>query len=78
MKDEEVSINALAQAIRVPANRISLIVNERRAITADTALRLATFFGTSPEYWLNIQNQYDLARIDRDAVRHEVLPRRAA
>jgi addiction module HigA family antidote len=61
MKDEEVSINALAQAIRVPAKRISLIVNERRAITADTALRLATFFGTSPEYWLNIQNQYDLA-----------------
>jgi antitoxin HigA-1 len=43
MKDEEVSINALAQAIRVPANRISLIVNERRAITADTALQLATF-----------------------------------
>ena len=78
MKDEEVSINALAQAIRVPANRISLIVNERRAITADTALRLATFFGTSPEYWLNIQNQYDLACIDRDAVRREVLPRRAA
>lgn len=42
------SFNALAQAIRVPANRSSLIVNERRAITADTALRLATFFGTSP------------------------------
>jgi addiction module HigA family antidote len=75
MKDEKVSINALAQAIRVPANRISLIVNERRAITADT---LATLFGTSPEYWLNIQNQYDLASIDRDAVRREVLPRRAA
>jgi len=75
MKDEEVSINALAQAIRVPANRISLIVNERRAITADTALRLATFFGTSPEYWLSIQNQYDLACVDRDAVRREVLPR---
>jgi antitoxin HigA-1 len=78
MKDEEVSINALAQAIRVPANRISLIVNEKRAITADTALRLATFFGTSPEYWLSIQNQYDLACIDSDAVRREVLPRRAA
>jgi addiction module HigA family antidote len=78
MKDEEVSINALAQAIRVPANRISLIVNERRAITADTALRLATFFGTSPEYWLNIQNHYDLACIDGDAVRRQVLPRRAA
>jgi addiction module HigA family antidote len=78
MKDEEVSINALAQAIRVPANRISLIVNEKRAITADTALRLATFFGTSPEYWLSIQNQYDLACIDREAIRREVLPRAAA
>jgi addiction module HigA family antidote len=78
MKDEEVSINALARAIRVPANRVSLIVNQKRAITADTALRLATFFETSPEYWLSIQNQYDLARIDRDAVRREVLPRRAA
>jgi addiction module HigA family antidote len=78
MKDEEVSINSLAQAIRVPANRISLIVNETRAITADTALRLATFFGTSPEYWLSIQNQYDLACIDRDTIRREVLPRAAA
>ena len=78
MKDEEVSINSLAQAIRVPANRISLIVNEKRAITADTALRLATFFGTSPEYWLSIQNQYDLACIDRDTIRREVLPRAAA
>jgi len=58
MKDEEVSINALARAIRVPANRISLIVNEKRA----------------PEYWLNIQNQYDLACIDRDAVRREAAP----
>jgi addiction module HigA family antidote len=78
MKDEEVSINSLAQAIRVPANRISLIVNETRAITADTALRLATFFGTSPEYWLSIQNQYDLVCIDRDTIRREVLPRAAA
>ena len=60
MKDEDVSINGLAQAIRVPANRISLIVNGKRNITADTAPRLGRYFGTSAQYWLNIQNRYDL------------------
>ncbi len=49
LRDEEISINKLAQAIRVPANRISLIVNEKRAITADTAARLGRFFGTSAQ-----------------------------
>ncbi|MEP6715167.1 MAG: HigA family addiction module antitoxin [Terriglobia bacterium] len=78
LRDDEVSINALAQAIRVPANRISLIVNEKRSITADTALRLARFFGTSAQYWLHLQNQYDLARADADAIQREVLPRAAA
>jgi len=52
MQDEEISINGLAQAIRVPANRISLIVNEKRGITADTAARLGRYFGTSAQYWL--------------------------
>ena len=78
LNDESVSINGLARAIRVPANRISLIVNERRSITADTALRLARFFGTSAEYWLNIQNRYDLACLDRERIQREVLPRAAA
>src|SRR5947209_6235224 len=50
LTDEGISMNGLAQAIRVPANRISLIVNEKRGITADTAARLARFFGTSPQY----------------------------
>src|ERR1035441_5644844 len=50
MKDEQISINGLAQAIRVPANRISLIVNEKRGITADTPARLARYFGTSAQY----------------------------
>src|SRR5271156_6498209 len=54
MRDEEISINGLAQAIRVPANRISLIVNERRGITADTAARLGRYLGTSAQYWLNL------------------------
>ncbi len=50
LDDEGISINGLAQALRVPANRISLIVNGKRGITADTATRLARFFGTSAQY----------------------------
>src|ERR1039458_3742380 len=76
-----VSLNELGRALRVPMNRISAIVNGKRAITVDTATRLARFLGTSPQYWLNLQNAYDLevagqevrARIER-----EVLPRSAA
>jgi addiction module HigA family antidote len=75
LKDEDISINGLAQAIRVPANRISLIVNEKRAISADTAARLGRFFGTSAQYWLNIQNRYDLDCIDQAAIERDVIPR---
>ena len=78
LKDEGISINALARAIRVPAGRVSLIVNGHRAITADTAARLGRFFGTSAQYWLNIQNQYDLASIDQALIDRDVLPRHAA
>ena len=78
LKDEDISINGLARAIRVPANRISLIVNGKRGITADTAARLARFFGTSPQYWLNIQNRYDLDSIDQATIERDVIPRQAA
>jgi antitoxin HigA-1 len=78
MRDEEISINGLAQAIRVPANRISLIVNGKRAITADTAARLARYFGTSAQYWLNIQNRFDLDSIDPAVIERDVIPKRAA
>jgi len=78
MQDESISINGLAQAIRVPANRISLIVNGKRGITADTAVRLGRYFGTSPQYWLNIQNRYDLDSIDQVRIERDVLPRQAA
>lgn len=54
------SASALARCLAVPANRISFILNGKRAITADTALRLAKFFGTSPEFWLNLQADFDL------------------
>lgn len=54
------SAAALAREIRVPTNRITGIINEERAITGDTALRLGHFFGTSPEFWLNLQSLYEL------------------
>jgi addiction module HigA family antidote len=78
LRDESISINGLAQAIRVPANRISLIVNGKRGITADTAARLARYFGTSAQYWLNIQNRFDLESIDQAAIERDVIPKHAA
>ncbi|MDR3736281.1 MAG: HigA family addiction module antitoxin [Acidobacteriaceae bacterium] len=54
------SANALALALSVPATRISEIVNERRGITGDTALRLGRFFGMTPEFWMNLQSTYEL------------------
>ena len=78
MKDEQISINGLAQAIRVPANRISLIVNGRRGITADTAARLGRYFGTSAQYWLNIQNRFDLDSLDKAVIERDVIPKKAA
>ncbi|MDX2149927.1 MAG: HigA family addiction module antitoxin [Bryobacteraceae bacterium] len=82
LKDElleiEVSLNELARALRVPMNRISAIVNGKRGITPDTAIRLGRYFGTSPQYWLNLQNAYDLEIADRAGIEREVLPRSAA
>ncbi len=68
------SAHALAMALRVPAPRINDIVRERRTVTADTALRLARYFGTSAEFWLGLQSDYDMkialaengARINQD------------
>lgn len=60
MKPLELSVNKLALELHVPATRIGEIVNERRRITAETALRLARYFKTNPEFWLNLQNFYDL------------------
>ena len=60
MTDFQISINRLARDLRVPPTRISEIVNERRAVTPDTALRLARYFGTTPEFWMNLQTAYDL------------------
>ena len=54
------SQNQLAKTIGISPNRIAEIVNNRRRITADTALRLSLYFGNSPEFWLNLQSHYDL------------------
>lgn len=60
MEPHGISANRLARDIDVPANRISEIVAGRRAITADTALRLGAYFGIEPQFWLNLQNTHDL------------------
>ena len=81
LDDLEISMNRLAQDIRVPANRISSIVSGTRAVTGETALRLARYFGTTPAYWMNMQARYDLERAQdqwEERVAREVRPRNAA
>ena len=56
------SANTCAKALGVPANRITAIINEQRSITADTALRLSRFFGTTPEFWMGLQASHDVKR----------------
>jgi antitoxin HigA-1 len=81
LEDLGLSMNRLAQDIRVPANRISAIVGGQRAITAETALRLGRYFKTTPDYWMNLQVRYDLETA-RDkwesCIESEVGPRSAA
>jgi addiction module HigA family antidote len=60
------SANALALALRVPATRIQAIVNGQRAITADTALRLGQYLGTTAEFWVNLQSTYELDKAKRE------------
>jgi addiction module HigA family antidote len=75
------SANALAKALDVPVTRISEIVRGRRGVTADTALRLARYFATSPDLWLGLQAEYDLRVAERQAgaeIRRRVPVRRTA
>ncbi len=71
MKPLGISINRLARDLHVPPNRIHGIVHGARAVTADTALRLGTYFGVVPKTWLNLQSEYDL-RVARRAVGDEI------
>jgi addiction module HigA family antidote len=81
LDDLGLSMNQLAQAIHVPANRVSAIVAGKRSITGETALRLARYFATTPAYWMNLQALFDLesARDEWDTkVKAEIRPRTAA
>jgi addiction module HigA family antidote len=69
-----ITVSALAREIAVPANRISQIVNGKRAFSADTALRLGKYFGISPEIWLDLQSDYEL-RLARQTTWKQVEPR---
>ena len=62
----DLSANKLASALGVPANWISDIIRERRNVTAETALRLARFFGNSPEFWLRLQIKHDLGKANAE------------
>jgi addiction module HigA family antidote len=75
-------MSANALALRVPATRIGAIIREKepRAITADTALRLARYFGTSAQFWLNLQSAYELSRVEADHgsdIKRDIRPRAA-
>jgi len=69
-----ITVSALARDLGVPANRISQLVNGKRAFSADTALRLGKYFGTSPEIWLDLQSDYDL-RLARRTTWKQIEPR---
>jgi len=72
-----VSPTELARQIRVPPNRISQIMNGKRAISGDTALRLAHWFGTSPQFWMNLQALYDVRLAEQEAGKEiKALPRK--
>ena len=67
LKELNMSASALARSLKVPTNRITGILNGQRAITGDTALRLGHFFGTSAEFWLNLQKLYELRLAEKKA-----------
>ncbi|MGA8161364.1 MAG: HigA family addiction module antitoxin [Acidobacteriaceae bacterium] len=79
LKPLRISQNQLALDLRVPANRIGQIVRGLRGVTPETALRLARYFGNSPEFWLNLQQMYDLSQARKEsgrAIEEEVRPMR--
>ena len=77
MEPLNISINKLSRDLAVPPNRISEIVNGKRAITADTALRLERYFQVEAQFWLNLQSEYDLRimkRKKRDDIQRRIIP----
>ncbi len=81
MKPLGLTVKGLARELRVPVSRMSEIVNGRRAINADAALRLSRYFGNTPEFWINLQAAYDLRvtiHSSANRIEREVRPRKAA
>jgi len=74
------SVNALATALRVPAPRVNDVVRQKRAVSVDTALRLARYFNTTAQFWLNLQTSYDLkiAQKSMATIEDEILPLQVA
>ena len=66
LKSRNLSANKLALALRVPSGRITQILNGKRGISAETALRLSQFFGNSPQFWMNLQTRYELAIVEQN------------
>ena len=81
MKPLGLTVSGLARELKMPVNRLSEIVNGRRALNADAALRLSRYFGNTPEFWINLQTTYDLRvtiHSSASRIEREVRPRRAA
>ena len=77
----DLSANALASALKVPVNRVTTILKGQRGVSADTALRLARYFGTTPQLWLNLQKTWELRRAEIEAGREiteGITPRQSA
>ena len=81
LEERGISLNKLSRDIRIPLSRVSLLANGKRAVTAGTALRLARYFGTSAQMWMNLQTAYDLEIAERKSglvIRKEVIQGDAA
>lgn len=77
LEARQLSASQLARILRIPANRLTEIIRGRRGISADTALRLARWLGTSPEYWMNLQRNYELKLAEQAhgaEIREEITP----
>ena len=77
----DLSANALASALKVPVNRVTMILKGQRGVSADTALRLARYFGTTPQLWLNLQKTWELRRAEIEAgheIAEGITPRQSA
>ena len=80
LKPLSMSVNALAVALRIPASRINDVVRQKRGVSIDTALRLARYFNTTSQFWMNLQISYDLkiARQNMEKIENEIIPLQTA